>query len=155
MNRASKALWTRRLRYRRKRVAYWRARGRIPKVNYWLNRVRQAKRKLGIPARHDPPPKPRENLKGIDVSSHNASVDWVRVRRAGRTFGICKVSEGQDWADPTWSRQRVDEMRKAKVAVGVYHYLKPKKGRSGAVEMSYFMAQAKAAGWGRRGGFHY
>lgn len=151
MNRATKALWKRRLSYRRKRVARWRARGNIGRVNHWLALVRQAKRKLGLEPAAKPPPKPRENLKGIDVSAHNGNIDWVRVKQARQEFGICKVSEGQDWSDPSFSRRRVDEMRKAGVAVGVYHFLRPKKGRSGAVEMRYFIAQAHAAGWGRPG----
>jgi len=151
MNAASKALWRRRLNYRRKRVSHWRARGNIGRVNHWLALVREAKRKLGLEPAAKPSPKPRENIKGIDVYEGDGNIDWVRVKQARQEFGICKVSEGEDWADPSYSRRRVDEMRKAGVAVGVYHFLRPKKGRSGAVEMSYFMAQAKAAGWGRRG----
>ena len=42
-------------------------------------------------------------------------------------------------------------MRDARVAVGVYHFLRPKAGRSGAVEMQYFVKHAKAAGWGKPG----
>ena len=151
MNRVSKALWTRRLRYRRKRVAVWRARGNIDRVNRWLGLVREAKRKLGLLPNHDTPPKPRQNLKGIDVSSYNGSIDWQAVKQAGVAFGICKVSEGEDWPDESWNKARVDAMRKAGVAVGVYHFLRPKAGRSGAVEMKYFMRQAKAAGWGKPG----
>lgn len=142
MNRATKALWKRKLAYRRKRVHYWRVKGNIPKVNRWLVLVREANAKLTKPA------KPAQ---GIDVSVHNGSVDWRKVKAAGFTFAFCKTSEGEDYRDSTWTRERVTEMRRAGVQFGPYHYLRPRAGRSGGTEARWFVKNAYAAGWGKPG----
>jgi lysozyme len=141
MNRATKALWQRRLTYRIKRVSYWRSKGNITRVNKWVRLVREAKAKLA-------PPKP---ARGIDVSTHNGSVDWQKVKAAGVSFAFHKCTEGQDYRDPLWTRQRVADLRAAKVQFGPYHYLRPRAGRSGAVEARWFIKNAYAAGWGKPG----
>ena len=144
MNRATKALWKRRLSYRRKRVSHWRAKGNIPKVNHWLGLVREAVRKLE-------PPKPAKPAHGIDVSVHNGSVDWPKVKAAGFTFAYAKCSEGEDYRDPSWTKQRVTDLRAAKIQFGPYHYLRPRAGRSGGTEARWFVKNAYAAGWGKTG----
>jgi len=144
MTAATRALWKRRLQYRSRRVRYWRGRGNIPKVNKWLRLFHAAQDKLN-------PPQKREREHGIDVSGHNRRVDWQQVKASGVDFAFCKTSEGEDWRDKSWSRERVDAMRAAGVRVGVYHFLRPREGRSGAVEARWFMEQAFAAGWGQRG----
>ena len=142
MNRASKALWKRRLTYRRKRVSHWRAKGNIPRVNHWLVLVREAKAKLTKPARP---------LQGIDVSVHNGSVDWKAVRAAGISFAFCKSTEGEDYRDSTWTKERVTAMRRAGIQFGPYHYLRPRAGRSGGTEARWFVNNAYSAGWGKKG----
>lgn len=140
MNAVSKALWTRRLAYRRRRVHYWRVKGNIPKVRHWLDLVKEAKRHLD-------PPRPSS---GIDVYSGDGKVDWAKVKTAHR-FAYLKSSEGGDYKDSTWTKKRVKEIRAAGVQFGPYHYLRPKAGRSGAVEARFFIKTAYAAGWGRPG----
>ena len=90
-------------------------------------------------------------LKGVDVSQHQGSVDWPAVKRAGYHFAICKATEGQDFQDSTWSRARVDAIRKAGLKLGAYHYLRPRPGRNGAVEARWAVPIARAAGWGKPG----
>jgi len=143
MNRATKALWKRRLTYRLRRVSHWRAKGNIPKVNHWLKRVTEARVKLGHPT--------LQKLKGVDVSGHNGAIDWKLVKAGGMDYAFCKTSEGADWKDPSWTRARVGGMRAAGVKVGCYHFMRPKAGRSGAVEAKFFIRQAKAMGWGKPG----
>lgn len=144
MNRATRALWKRKLAYRRKRVHYWRVKGNIPKVNRWLVFVREAVHKLE-------PPKPAKPAQGIDVSVHNGSVDWPKVKAAGFTFAFCKSTEGEDYRDSTWTKQRVTDLRAAKIQFGPYHYLRPRAGRSGGTEARWFINNAYAAGWGKPG----
>jgi GH25 family lysozyme M1 (1,4-beta-N-acetylmuramidase) len=141
VKRVSRALWKRKLAYRRKRVHYWRVKGNIVKVNRWLELVREAQRALA-------PPKPKH---GIDVSAHNGSVDWVKVRGAGIEFVFVKCSEGEDFVDGSWTGERVKGLRKAGLMFGPYHYLRPRAGRSGAVEARHFVHTAHAAGWGKPG----
>ena len=143
MNKVNRALWRRRLGYRLKRVSYWRSRGNIPKVKHWVLLAAAAKKKLGI--------QPIHKLRGIDVSSYNGSVDWKAAKAGAVDFAFCKVSEGADWSDPTWTPERVKAMRAAGVKVGVYHFLRPRLGRTGADEMAFFMKRARAAGWGKPG----
>jgi lysozyme len=144
MNRFSRALWERRLTYRVKRVSHWRAKGNIPQVNKWVALVREAKAKLA-------PAKKLPLLKGIDISSYNGSVDFKKLQAAGYGFVIAKSSEGADWKDGTFTKERVKEIRAAGMRVGAYHFLRPKPGRSGKVEGAFFINTAYAAGYGKPG----
>jgi lysozyme len=76
---------------------------------------------------------------------------WPAVKRAGYQFAICKCSEGQDWRDPTWTKARVQAIRQAGITLGVYHYLRPRPGRTGDVEADWAVKTAKSAGWGKPG----
>ena len=148
MNKVKRAWWQRRLTFRVGRLRAARQRGDIVRARRWARSVEHAKRVLGLsPAVRNPTP--RANERGIDVSSYDGNIDWRRVRAAGVTYAFCKVSEGADWLDPSWSRGRVDAMRLAGVRVGVYHFLRPTANRSGAVEARYFMQEARRAGYGR------
>jgi GH25 family lysozyme M1 (1,4-beta-N-acetylmuramidase) len=88
---------------------------------------------------------------GIDVSQHQGQIDFRKVKATGIDWVICKTSEGEDFKDPTWSKARVDAIRKAGLKLGVYHFLRPKAGRTGAVEARHAVATARAAGWGKPG----
>ena len=151
MSNLSRSLWRRKLRYRQRKLKRAKRRGDHVNARHWAFAVAEAKRHLGLLPRK-PSPKPHANLKGIDVSSYNGSVNWRDVRAAGYTFAVCKTSEGADWADPTWTPARVDAMRKAGIAIGVYHFLRPKvRAGGGKVEARYFIERARSAGWGRAG----
>lgn len=143
MKKLYRALWRRRLAYRRKRMHYWLAKGNTPKAKHWARRVNEAKDKLGLPV--------TKKAKGIDVYEGDGDIDWHKVKGAGHYFAICKVSEGVDFRDKSWSAKRVKAMRQAEVRIGVYHFLRPKPGRSGADEMQFFIAHARSAGWGKPG----
>jgi GH25 family lysozyme M1 (1,4-beta-N-acetylmuramidase) len=92
-----------------------------------------------------------EGLRGVDVSQHQGSIEWEQVRADGVRFAIAKCSEGQDFTDPTWSRARVDAIRKAGLTLGVYHYLRPRPGRTGDVEADWAVNVAHGTGWGKEG----
>jgi hypothetical protein len=168
MNKARKALWTRRLNYRVSRLHAAKAKKNKVRIDKWTRLVREARVKLGLSDRKPQPPKkpvapnnpkvvhnhpttPAALKKGIDVSSYNESINWEEVRAAGIEFCFCKTSEGGDWIDPSWTKARVDAMRAAGIKVGVYHFLRPRVGREGRDEMSFFMKQARLAGWGKPG----
>ena len=144
MNRVTKALWQRRLSFRLRAVSYWRGKGNIPKVNKWLALVKEAKAKLA-------PPKKLPLLKGVDISSYNGSVDFKKLHAAGYGFVIAKCTEGADWKDATFTKERVDAIRAAGMRVGAYHFLRPKPGRSGKVEAAFAVTTAYAAGYGKPG----
>src|SRR5262245_17557918 len=91
------------------------------------------------------------DLLGIDVSQHQATTHWPKVKAAGYRFAICKCSEGQDYRDPTWTPIQVAAVRGSGLRLGVYHYLRPRPGRTGDVEARFAVKTARAAGWGKPG----
>lgn len=62
-------------------------------------------------------------VRGIDISSHNGSVDFDRAASMGFRFVIMKASEGSDFKDAAF----IDNIRRAREAglkVGVYHFFR-------------------------------
>jgi GH25 family lysozyme M1 (1,4-beta-N-acetylmuramidase) len=105
-----------------------------------------------------------EGLRGVDVSQHQGSIQCERVRADGFRFAIVKCSEGQDFIDPadggmgSSNDERLDrlrvccaEIRKRNLTLGVYHYLRPRPGRTGDVEADWAVRVARAIGWGKKG----
>jgi GH25 family lysozyme M1 (1,4-beta-N-acetylmuramidase) len=85
--------------------------------------------------------------KGIDVSNHQGTVDWRAVKEAGYTFAWVKSSEGTTFVDSTFHRN-VRAAKAAGLKVGAYHFLRPRRDRSGAAEADVFAKLLKAAGLG-------
>ena len=60
-------------------------------------------------------------LQGIDVSHHQGSIDWPKVRTSGADFAYLKASEGADMRDErfaeNWAAARVAGVRR-----GAYHF---------------------------------
>ena len=105
-----------------------------------------------------------EGLRGVDVSQHQGSVQWEQVHGDGFRFAIIKSSEGQDFIDPADGnpsagndarldrlRARCREIRRRDMALGVYHYLRPRPGRTGDVEADWAVKVAQSIGWGKEG----
>jgi GH25 family lysozyme M1 (1,4-beta-N-acetylmuramidase) len=103
-------------------------------------------------------------LRGVDVSQHQGSVDWQKVAGAGFDFAIVKSSEGQDFVDPADGsrsdptgrrlerlRARCVDIRRNGLTLGIYHYLRPRPGRSGDVEADWAVRVARRIGWGKPG----
>src|SRR4051795_12255352 len=89
-------------------------------------------------------------VRGVDVSQHQGAVEWTEVHAAGFEFAIVKCSEGQDFVDPADGpstassddriervRKRCEAIRRQDMRLGVYHFLRPRAGRSGAVEADW------------------
>lgn len=60
-------------------------------------------------------------IQGLDVSHHQAPLDWLDLRRQGIRFAYFKASEGADWKDPRY-REYEEAARAAGVLVGAYHF---------------------------------
>lgn len=88
---------------------------------------------------------------GPDVSQHQGDIDFRRVKGAGHDFAVVKCSEGQDFRDPHFSAERVKAIREVGLTLGVYHFLRPRPGRTGQVEADWAVKVAKDAGWGKTG----
>jgi GH25 family lysozyme M1 (1,4-beta-N-acetylmuramidase) len=91
-------------------------------------------------------PDPKDVLgKMVDVSGAQGSVDWRKMAAAGVRVASIKVDEGVTYADPTFSRERLTEMRDAGLARGVYHFARP-DNNGGAAEAEAFVRRVEAAG---------
>jgi len=62
---------------------------------------------------------------GLDVSHHNGTIDWAKVKAAGAGFVFIKATEGGTYTDPNFQTY----WRAAKAAGiprGSYHFFRPK-----------------------------
>jgi lysozyme len=103
-------------------------------------------------------------LRGVDVSNHQGSIDWDKVEHAGYRYAIVKTSEGQDYIDPVdlpstapdsqrieHLRARCAQIRQQGMTLGIYHYLRPRPGRTGDVEADWAVKVGREVGWGKPG----
>ena len=60
-------------------------------------------------------------MRGIDVSIHNAPVDWQAVKKAGMDFAICRTSYGKTGFDDSFIAN-VAGAHAAGLICGAYHY---------------------------------
>ena len=65
-----------------------------------------------------------EILAGIDVSSHNGTVDWAKASEAGIKFAWVKATEGQTHINRNWV-ERYNGAVENNVTVGAYHFARP------------------------------
>lgn len=82
-------------------------------------------------------------LSGIDVSGWqhpgDASIDWHKVRAAGKRFAWLKATQGVDYTSPYLAEDAL-EAEAAGVLVGAYHYAVP--GADTAVQQAQYLVHA-------------
>jgi len=76
---------------------------------------------------------------GIDVSHHQADVDWTAAASSGVNFAFIKASEGGDFTDPKF-RENWRGAMAAGLAVGPYHFFT--FCVSGAAQAEHFLRTA-------------
>ncbi|KAH9956622.1 glycoside hydrolase family 25 protein [Russula dissimulans] len=77
----------------------------------------------------------------IDVSNHQGTIDWTKVK--GIEFVYIKATEGTDFIDSYFSNNH-NAATKANLIRGAYHYAHPDVS-SGAAQAEYFLAHG--GGW--------
>ncbi|WP_156724315.1 lysozyme [Streptomyces apocyni] len=85
---------------------------------------------------------------GLDVSSHQKDVDWVRAKRDGARFVYVKATESHTYKNPYFGQQ-YDGSRGQGLIRGAYHFALPHKS-SGTRQAAYFVrngGQWRADGW--------
>ncbi len=89
-------------------------------------------------------PKPSTTLtEGIDVSHWQGSIDWARVRAAGKRFTYIKSSENTSFVDNKYATNRAGA-KAAGLLVGAYHFAQPGTGAGDAVaEADHFVDTAR------------
>ncbi|WP_157217671.1 GH25 family lysozyme [Flavisphingomonas formosensis] len=81
-------------------------------------------------------------IQGLDVSHHQGTIDWQRVRKAGADFAYIKASEDGDHRDSRFT-QNWQGARAAGLRTGAYHFFT--LCRSGAEQAANFAATVPAA----------
>jgi GH25 family lysozyme M1 (1,4-beta-N-acetylmuramidase)/uncharacterized protein YraI len=61
---------------------------------------------------------------GIDVSHWQGTIDWARVRGAGKTFAFAKATEGIGWKDDAYDRNKAGALAQG-LMFGAYHFARP------------------------------
>jgi GH25 family lysozyme M1 (1,4-beta-N-acetylmuramidase) len=90
------------------------------------------------------PPATTSVTEGIDVSHWQGTIDWAKVRAAGKRFVFIKSSEDDDFVDSKYASNRAGA-KAAGLLVGAYHFAQPGSGSGDAVaEADHFVATAKA-----------
>jgi lysozyme len=61
---------------------------------------------------------------GVDVSSYDGSIDWTRVKNAGKSFGYARVGDGTGFLDPDF-QTNFTGMKSAGIKPGAYLFFEP------------------------------
>lgn len=86
-------------------------------------------------------------LRGIDVSTHQGTIDWDEVADAGLSFAIIKATQG--WSEKTEGlrnftdskfKRNITEAHRIGLRVGVYHYLTARTVGEAMEEAEYFLS---------------
>lgn len=67
------------------------------------------------------------DLLGVDVSTHQGTVNWNTMKNDGVSFAFTKATEGVDFIDARFT-QNMNGARNAGVLIGPYHYGRPDSG---------------------------
>ena len=98
-----------------------------------------------VPSLSVPPPKPASSptrLEGIDVSHWQGTIDWAKVRAAGKKFAYIKASEHTSFVDDKYQTNR-SRAKTAGLKVGAYHFARPNVGTTDAyAEADHFIETA-------------
>jgi len=82
-------------------------------------------------------------LEGVDVSHWQSTIDWTKVRAAGKAFTIIKASEGTSYVDPLYATNRAGAQA-AGLWTGAYHFANPDATANDAVlEADHFAASIR------------
>lgn len=81
-----------------------------------------------------------ESTEGIDVSNWQGTIDFAKVKAAGKSFVFAKASEGSTWTDASYARNKSNAMA-AGLRFGAYHFARPGTAAGDAVkEADHFIA---------------
>jgi GH25 family lysozyme M1 (1,4-beta-N-acetylmuramidase) len=81
-----------------------------------------------------------QTILGVDVSSYEGSINWLKVKAAGYTFAFAKATEGTTVTDSYFVGNQVNGTA-AGMAMGAYHFARP-ENNSALAEANYFLSVA-------------
>lgn len=90
-----------------------------------------------------------EIFSGIDVSSHNGTIDWVAVSKTDTKFSFVKLTEGRTHNNPK-RKENWEGAKKNGIVVGGYHFARPDTDFSledSIEEAKHFINALRIVGW--------
>jgi len=84
---------------------------------------------------------------GVDVSSHQGSVNWPRLKRSGVRWAYVKATEGTRYTNEHFTQQYNGSYRSGLIR-GAYHFATPNTS-SGATQARHFLKHG--GGWSKDG----
>jgi GH25 family lysozyme M1 (1,4-beta-N-acetylmuramidase) len=90
-----------------------------------------------------PTPSPASGyIEGIDVSHWQGTIDWAKVKAAGKKFAFIKASEHTTFVDDKYATNR-SKAKANGILVGAYHFARPDTSTNDAVkEADHFINTA-------------
>lgn len=79
---------------------------------------------------------------GIDVSHHNGTLNWEKIRAGGCIYAFLKATEGLDYEDPTFVTNAKAASANG-VLCGAYHFFRA--STDGALQAEHFLAKIRNA----------
>lgn len=76
---------------------------------------------------------------GIDVSHWQGTIDWAKVKAAGKTFAFAKATEGIGFKDDHYDRNKAGAMGQG-IKFGAYHFARPGSNNP-VVEADWFVQE--------------
>ncbi|MEU2060753.1 lysozyme [Streptomyces sp. NPDC013455] len=94
-----------------------------------------------------PPADRASQIEGVDVSSHQGSVDWPALWDSGVQWAYTKATEGTYYTNPSFTQQ-YDGSYAVGMVRGAYHFATPDTA-GGAAQADYFVDHG--GGWSKDG----
>jgi lysozyme len=82
-------------------------------------------------------------IKGIDVSHHNGSIDWAKVKADGVKFTFIKATQGVGYSKVDYFRNHAPKALGNGIHVGAYHYATFSNIPEALSEAKYFYSVIK------------
>jgi lysozyme len=82
-------------------------------------------------------------IKGIDVSHHNGSIDWKKVKADGIKFVFIKSTQGTGYSKVDYFRNQAPKALGHGLQVGAYHYAVFSNIHEAISEAQYFLSVIK------------
>lgn len=60
-------------------------------------------------------------IKGIDISKHNPTIDWDKIKADGYEFVYLKISQGVGYVDPAF-KTHYESAKRVGLKIGLYHF---------------------------------
>ncbi|MCL6570248.1 MAG: peptidoglycan-binding protein [Bacillus sp. (in: Bacteria)] len=79
-------------------------------------------------------------IKGIDVSHWNGTINWYRVKADGVVFAFIKATQGTSYAKVAYFKDNAQKAAAAGILVGAYHYGSFGTVAEAQAEANYFLS---------------